>query len=129
MKTPNATQIPLLQPIATRDGLLPNVWVMFFQKLVDVVNQADANGDLIEIMQLAHQLPTNAQQAQQGFDIQEIQSTFIQASTPMMHFAEIPPIQAVFLCPDVVWPLVEIHQECSAALPVVTPPSSEIIHD
>lgn len=114
MLVPDSTQVPLYEPMYI-DGHLSNVWAMFFQKLAELANNADIS-DLLELMQLASQLPSNAQQAQDGFDIAELKNTFSAVPIHINQSTEIPPITAVFLCQSETMPLVAI-------------PPSEVIHD
>lgn len=128
MIVPDSTQVPLYEPIYS-NGVISQVWVMFFQKLAKLANNTDANGDILELIQLANQLPTNAHLAQQGFDIAEMQNVFTTVPIHQSYFEEIPPLQAVFLCDQEIMPLCAIPMSIEPILPVVTLPSSEIIHD
>lgn len=114
MRSPDSTQVPLYEPIYI-NGHMSNVWVMFFQKLARIANDADT-GDLLTLVQLANQLPSNAQQGQTAFDIAELQNAFSAVPLHISQDVEIPPATAVFLC----------QQE---VMPLVTPPSLEIIYD
>lgn len=98
MRVPDTTQVPLYEPIYA-NGVISQVWVMFFDKLAKLANNADANGDLLELIQLANQLPINAQQAQQGYDIAVIQDTFSTIPAHTNQDIEIPPLMAVFFMP------------------------------
>lgn len=128
MIVPDSTQVPLYEPIYS-NGVISQVWVMFFLKLAKLANTADANGDISELIQLVHQLPNNAQQAQLVFDLSDIQHTFSSIPIFTQQNEEIPPVQAVFLCSEQILPLTQIHQQNEQILPVLTLPSSEIIHD
>ena len=124
----NSTQVPLYEPIYS-NGVISQVWVMFFQKLAKLANNTDANGDILELIQLANQLPTNAHLAQQGFDIAEMQNVFTTVPIHQNHTEEMPPVLAVFLCDQEIMPLCATPMSVELVLPVVTLPSSEIIHD
>ncbi|WP_048766306.1 hypothetical protein [Acinetobacter sp. 243_ASPC] len=128
MIVPDSTQVPLYEPIYS-NGVISQVWVMFFQKLAKLANNTDANGDILELIQLANQLPTNAHLAQQGFDIAEMQNVFTTVPIHQSHIEEMPPVLAVFLCDQEIMPLCAIPMSVEPVLPVVTLPSSEIIHD
>lgn len=128
MIVPDSTIVPLYEPIYS-NGVISQVWVMFFQKLAKLANNTDANGDILELIQLAHQLPNNAQQAQLGFDLNDIRHTFSSIPIFTLQNEEIPPVQAVFLCSEQILPLSQIHQQNEQILPALTLPSSEIIHD
>lgn len=128
MIVPDSTQVPLYEPIYS-NGVISQVWVMFFLKLAKLANNADASGDIFELTQLANQLPNNAQQAQLGFDLNDIHHTFSSIPIFTQQNEEIPPIEAVFLCSEQILPLTQIHQQNEQILPVLTLPSSEIIHD
>lgn len=128
MIVPDSTQVPLYEPIYS-DGVISQVWVMFFLKLAKLANTADANGDILELIQLVHQLPNNAQQAQLGFNLSDTQNSFSSIPIFILQNEETPPIQAVFLCSEQILPLTQIHQQNEQILPVLTLPSSEIIHD
>lgn len=128
MIVPDSTQVPLYEPIYS-NGVISQVWVMFFQKLAKLANNTDANGDILELIQLANQLSTNAHLAQQGLDIAEMQNVFTTVPIHLNHIEEIPPLQAVFLCDQKIMPLCAIPMSIEPVLPMVTLPSSEIIHD
>ena len=128
MRVTNTTQVPLYEPIYA-NGVFSNVWVMFFQKLARLANNTDANGDILELIQLANQLPSNAQQAQQGYEITVIQDTFSTIPVHANQDTEIPPLQAVFLYPDDVMPLCAVQAFSDSVFPSLNLPSSEIIHD
>lgn len=128
MMIPDSNQVPLYEPIYS-NGVISQVWVMFFQKLAKLANNTDANGDILELIQLANQLSTNAHLAQQGLDIAEMQNVFTTVPIHLNHIEEIPPLQAVFLCDQKIMPLCAIPMSIEPVLPMVTLPSSEIIHD
>lgn len=128
MRVPDTTQVPLYEPIYA-NGVISQVWVMFFDKLAKLANNADANGDLLELIQLANQLPINAQQAQQGYDIAVIQDTFSTIPAHTNQDIEIPPLMAVFLCHDEIMPLCAVQAFSDSVFPSLNLPSSEIIHD
>lgn len=128
MIVPDSTQVPLFEPIYS-NGVMSQVWVMFFQKLAKLANNADANGDILELIQLVHQLPSNALQTQLGFELNEIKNSFSFIPIYSHQTEEIPPIQAVFLCSEQPLPLSHLPNLSQHTLPFVTLPSSEIIHD
>ncbi|MFW2011595.1 hypothetical protein [Acinetobacter bereziniae] len=128
MIVPDSTQVPLCEPIYS-NGVMSQVWVMFFQKLAKLANNSDANGDILELIQLVHQLPNNAQQAQLGFDLNDIQHSFDSIPIFTQQSEEMPPIQAVFLCSEQPLPLSHVTNLSRHNLPFVALPSSEIIHD
>lgn len=128
MRVPDTTQVPLYEPIYA-NGVLSNVWMMFFQKLARLSNNADANGDILELIQLSNQLPSNAQQAQQGADIVDLQNVFSSIPIHQSQNIEIPPVMAVFLCHDEIMPLCAMQTFSDPVFPFLNLPSSEIIHD
>lgn len=128
MIVPDSTQVPLFEPIYS-NGIMSQVWVMFFQKLAKLANNSNANGDILELIQLVHQLPNNALQTQLGFELNEMKNSFSFIPIYLHQTEEIPPIQAVFLCSEQILPLSQIHQQDEHILPALTLPSSEIIHD
>lgn len=128
MIVPDSTQVPLQEPIYL-NGVLTQVWVMFFQKLAKLANNADANGDLLELIQLVHQLPSNALQTQLSFELNEIKNSFSHIPIYSHQSEEIPSIQAVFLCSEQLLPLCNIQQQDEQTLPILSLPASEIIHD
>lgn len=128
MIVPDSTQVPLYEPIYS-NGVISQVWVMFFLKLAKLANNADANGDILELIQLVHQLPNNAQQAQLIFDLSDTQNSFSSIPIFTQQNEEIPPVQAVFLCSEQPLPLSQFHLRNEHILPALTLPSSEIIHD
>ena len=128
MIVPDSTQVPLFEPIYS-NGVISQVWVMFFLKLAKLANNADASGDIFELTQLANQLPNNAQQTQLGFELNELKNSFGFIPIYSQQAEEIPPVQAVFLCSEQILPLSQINQQNEYILPALTLPSSEIIHD
>ena len=128
MRVLDTTQVPLYEPIYINGGI-SNVWVMFFQKLARLANNADANGDLLELIQLANQLPNNAQQAQQSADIADLQNQFSSITIHQSQNVEIPPVTAVFLCHDETMPLCAVQVSSNSTFPFLNLPSSEIIND
>ena len=128
MPIANRTQVPLYEPIYI-NGAVSNVWVMFFQKLAQLANKAETSGDLLELMQLANQLPSNAQQAQLRFEMSEFNNTFSAVPIAFESSVEIPPVTAVFLCLDDVFPLNAVESSSQGELLISALPSSEIIHD
>ena len=127
MLHPDITQVPHREYIYV-GNVMSQVWFMFFHKLADAVNLSDAV-DLIALMQLAHQLPVNAMQAQTDFSVNNLQNTFSSIPINQVIQTEMPLNQAVFLCPEKVLPLLnlQLQGDCSMSLSVL--PSSEIIHD
>lgn len=127
MLYPDITQVPHREYIYV-GNVMSQVWLMFFQKLADTVNLSNAI-DLIALMQLAHQLPVNAMQAQTDFAVSDLQNTFSSIPINQIIHTEIPLNQAVFLCPENALPLLnlELQSDCSMSLSML--PSSEIIHD
>lgn len=127
MLYPDTTQVPHREYIYV-GNVMSQVWLMFFQKLADTVNLSNAI-DLIALMQLAHQLPVNAMQAQTDFAVSGLQNTFSSIPINQIIQTEMPLNQAVFLCPEKALPLLnlQLQSDCNMSLSML--PSSEIIHD
>lgn len=127
MLYPDITQVPHREYIYV-GNVMSQVWLMFFQKLADTVNLSNAI-DLIALMQLAHQLPVNAMQAQTDFAVSDLQNTFSSIPINQVIQNEMPLNQAVFLCPEKALPLLnlQLQSDCNMSLSML--PSSEIIHD
>ena len=128
MIVPDSTQVPLYEPIYS-NGVISQVWVMFFLKLAKLANNTDASGDIFELTQLANQLPNNAQQTQLDFELNELKKSFGFIPIYSQQTEEMPPIQAAFLCSEQILPLSQIYLQNEHILPALTLPSSEIIHD
>lgn len=128
MFIPKISQVPLQQTMYA-NGVMSQVWIDFFERLATLKNEANLI-DLIELAQRVGELPSQAIQGQQGFDLAQIKNKFELSALyffqPNQAFDfipiqappdyEIPPIQAVFLCPE--------QSFCAADVPtleVITP--------
>lgn len=112
MLIPKISQVPLQQPMYF-NGVMSQVWINFFERLATLKNEADLI-DLVELAQRVGELPSQAIQSQQGFDLEKIKNKFelstLYFTQPDQAFdfipiqipvaQEIPPVQAVFLCPE-----------------------------
>lgn len=126
MLIPKISQVPLQQPMYF-NGVMSQVWINFFERLATLKNEADLI-DLVELAQRVSELPSQAIQSQQGFDLEKIKNKFellalnstqidqafelLQPVSNQSKLAfenipiqipvaqEIPPVQAVFLCPE-----------------------------
>lgn len=128
MHIPKTSQVPVWQSMYV-NGVMHQTWINFFERLAALADVSNLV-DLIELAQKAGELPAQAIQGQQGFDITSIQNQFFQEhlatiqdvnqfeSIPIQISVNdyLPPVQAVFLWPE---------QSISLA-PI---PSGEIIHD
>ena len=110
----DTTQVPIQEPMYV-NGHLSQVWHMFFLRLSQVVS-IDDQADLVEITQIAHQLPPQATQNQMLLDLNIIKGSLGTVSIPQIPQEYIQPLQAVFLPP-------ELHA------PLAVMPSSEILND
>ncbi|WP_151805378.1 hypothetical protein [Acinetobacter junii] len=112
MLIPKVSQVPLQQPMYF-NGVMSQVWINFFERLATLKNEADLI-DLVELAQRVSELPSQAIQSQQGFDLEQIKNKFELSNmyftqpdqafdfTPIQISVaqEIPPVQAVFLCQE-----------------------------
>lgn len=114
MFVPKTAQVPIQQGMYV-NGVMHQVWIDFFERLASLRSDSDLI-DIIELAQKAAELPSQAVQGQQGFDIANLKNQLHPIPIQIPQTEEIPPIQAVFLCPE---------QSISLA-PV---PSGDIIHD
>lgn len=127
MRIPKTVQLPIRQPMYV-NGLMHQVWIDFFEKLASLGDEGNLI-DLIELMQRVAELPSQAIQAQQGYDIAAMQNTVPVHQTHNQHkeyflppvsisshqeAQQLPPIQAVFLCPQ-------------QAIPALNLPGHEVI--
>ncbi|WP_104488841.1 hypothetical protein [Acinetobacter indicus] len=136
----DTTQVPIQEPIYV-NGHISQVWLMFFMRLSKIASFGDAV-DLRDITLLAHQLPTQASQGQMQFDIDSIKGTqipiqheSIRQTTPhpvmqiQIQPMHIQPLQAVFLCPDFLLPILDTQLQQQEKIQVINLPTSEVIHD
>lgn len=72
MQIPQGIQLPLYEPIYDRNGQLSQVWVMFFETIVQLLNNAKL-ADLLVLMQLASQLPDQSKSGQVYIDLAQSQ--------------------------------------------------------
>lgn len=126
MLIPKISQVPLQQPMYF-NGVMSQVWINFFERLATLKNEADLI-DLVELAQRVGELPSQAIQSQQGFDLEQIKNKFellalnstqlnqaFELLQPILNqpksafenipiqipvAQEIPPVQAVFLCQE-----------------------------
>ncbi|WP_151738247.1 hypothetical protein [Acinetobacter junii] len=112
MLIPKVSQVPLQQPMYF-NGVMSQVWINFFERLATLKNEADLI-DLVELAQKVGELPSQAIQGQQAFDLEQIKNRFelssLNSTQPNQAFdfipiqipvaQEIPPVQAVFLCQE-----------------------------
>lgn len=127
MLIPKVSQVPIQQPIYV-NGVMHQTWINFFERLAALSSSADMI-QLIELAQkVGEQLNSQSLLWQQGVDIASVQNNLELAyrqdassidkfeSVPIPIFVqqhcfdsvpifspqtqEIPPIQAVFLCPE-----------------------------
>lgn len=128
MLIPKISQVPLQQPMYV-NGVMSQVWINFFERLAALKNEADLI-DLVELAQRVGELPSQAIQSQQGFDLEKIKNKFelsaLYFTQPDQAFdfipiqipvaQEIPPVQAVFLCQEQTFPASNV-----STLEVITP--------
>lgn len=128
MLIPKISQVPLQQPMYF-NGVMSQVWINFFERLAALKNEADLI-DLVELAQRVGELPSQAIQSQQGFDLEQIKNKFelsaLYFTQPDQAFdfipiqipvaQEIPPVQAVFLCQEQTFPASNVP-----TLEVITP--------
>lgn len=112
MHIPKTSQVPVWQSMYV-NGVMHQTWINFFERLAALADVSNLV-DLIELAQRAGELPAQAIQGQQGFDIASLQNqispihipwhdtTNFMESIPIMiqQTEEIPPVQAVFLCSE-----------------------------
>ena len=112
MHIPKTSQVPVWQSMYV-NGVMHQTWINFFERLAALADVSNLV-DLIELAQKAAELPSQAIQAQQGFDIANIQNQFFQENLATIQDVNqfesipiqisvndhLPPVQAVFLCPE-----------------------------
>lgn len=109
MQIPKSVQLPLYEPMYV-NGQLSQVWAMFFESLVGLLNN-ETIADLIEVLQLSSQLPSQASIGQNSIDLLALQnnivalSSILESDPPIplaiqhsLESVEIPALQQVFLC-------------------------------
>lgn len=109
MQIPKSVQLPLYEPMYV-NGQLSQVWAMFFESLVGLLNN-ETIADLIELLQLSSQLQNQAITGQASIDTAAMQSivSLIAASISLdppiplitqhsIETLEAPALQQVFLC-------------------------------
>lgn len=129
MNIPEISQLPLYEPIYGSNGQLSPVWAAFFESILQLLNNSQM-ADLIELLQLASQLPDQSKQGQVSIDLGSLLSSVGQVQihknqdegpipiTPASHPTHeiIPTTQSVFLCPEAHVDLVQIQN-----VEVITP--------
>lgn len=112
MSSARITQVPLRDPIYI-NGVMSSAWVSFFQRLASLDND-NGQADIIELEQLAKQLPSQAIQSQKQAEIHEIKS--------QVSLVPIPANQADQIIPPVA--MVVSNEQCMPWLPL---PIQEVI--
>lgn len=74
MQVPKISQVPIQQTMYV-NGLMHQTWVRFFERLSNLRNDADLI-DIIELNQVANEMPSQAIQGQFGFDLEAQQQSF-----------------------------------------------------
>ena len=106
---PRVSQVPIIEPMYD-NGVMNPTWVRFFEKLASMLNVGDL-ADLLTLLQLANQLPTQAALGQLIMNMPTAQ--FDTVALPVMQ-AETMPMVAVSVNP-------------SPTFDMVAMPTSEII--
>ena len=80
LQIPRILQVPIIEPMYT-NGVMNPTWVRFFEKLASMLNTGEL-ADLLTLLQLASQLPTQAALGQLSMNMPTAQ--FDMVAVPVM---------------------------------------------
>ena len=106
---PRVSQVPIIEPMYT-NGVMNPTWVRFFEKLASMLNTGDL-ADLLTLLQLANQLPTQAALGQLSMNMPTAQ--FDMVAVPVM--------------PNEIMPTITTFIPQTTTFDMVAMPTSEII--
>lgn len=90
MQIPKVSHVPIQQPMYA-NGLMHQTWVRFFEALASLVDLDDSI-DLYELMQRAHELPSQAVQGQQQMQIDQLNNQFMHIQTQPLTSEQLAPV-------------------------------------
>ena len=119
---PRVSQVPIIEPMYD-NGVMNPTWVRFFEKLASMLNTGDL-ADLLTLLQLANQLPTQSLTGQMLLNMSNTQ--FDTVALPAMQ-AETMPLVAVPVIPNETMPTITTFIPQTTTFDMVAMPTSEII--